>query len=536
MFKRLSIVGLLLTSLVGCAVGNSPTSVPAPAPTPAAQSQAGGGGNFILTLGDDPATIDPALVGDTTSGFIARLMFSGLVTLNNDLEAVPDLAETIDVSADGTVYTFKLRSNTRFADGTPLTAEDVRWSLERATDPSIGSIVSPTYLDDIAGVLEKVTGKASSLSGVKVVDDQTIEITLRQPSSLFLLKLTHPPAFVLDRRTVEGNSAWREKPNGSGPFTLDLWNHRRRMELVPNPYYYGSAPKLDRITYLIGAEGSNPLGLYEQGEIDVTAIGTYDLDRINDAADPLHAELRVTPQLQLSYIGLNVNQPPFDDPKVREAFYLLIDRVKLADVSYNGSVVAARGILPPGMPGAEPERLPEPRADIARAKQLISESSYGSVDKFPPIIGYSSGSGVGLLAQIAKDELGVTIEIRGQDQFGDYLAALERDNYHLYDLSWIADYPDPQNFLEVLFGSNGQYNRTNYSNSQFDQLIEQAKAEADADKRGALYRQAEEQLLSDFVVIPLMHSVDYSLVKSYVDGYTITALGELDLTGVSLKR
>lgn len=535
MDKRLSILGLLLLILVGCDLGSN-QATPVPAPTSVAQSQAGGGGNFILTLGDDPATIDPALVGDTTSGFIARLMFSGLVTLNNDLEAVPDIAETIDVSADGTVYTFKLRSNARFADGTPITAEDVRWSLERATDPSLGSIVSPTYLDDIAGVLEKVTGQANSLSGVNVIDDQTIAITLRQPSSLFLLKLTHPPAFVLDRRTVEGNSNWLEKPNGSGPFMLDLWNHRRRMELVPNPYYYGNSPKLDRITYLIGAEGSNPLGLYEQGEIDVTGIGSYDLDRINDEADPLHAELRITPQLQLSYIGLNVNQPPFDDPKVREAFYLLIDRVKLADVSYNGSVVAARGILPPGMPGAEPERLPEPNADIARAKQLISESSYGSVEKFPPIIGYSSGSGVGLLAQIAKDELGVTIEIRGQDQFGDYLAALGRDNYHLYDLSWIADYPDPQNFLEVLFGSKGQYNRTNYSNANFDQLIEQAKAEADAEKRGALYRQAEEQLLSDFVVIPLVHTVDYSLVKSYVDGYVITALGELDLTGVSLKR
>ncbi len=534
---RLRLFPLFLCLMLVVAACTTSTTTPTALPaTNATAPTIGGGGNLILTLGDDPATLDPALVGDVDSGLVVRHLFSGLVKLDNNLESVPDLAESIAVSADERTYTFKLRPGITFADGTAITAEDVRWSIERATDPATGPIVAPTYLDDIQGVNEKVSGAASSLSGLKVVDDQTLEITLREPSALFLLKLTHPPSFVVDRRAVARGGDWFEQPNGSGPFSIEQWDRRRRLELVPNLRYYGAAVKLDRITFLLGAEGSNSLGLYENDQIDQTEIGSYSLDRINDPSDPLNNELRITPQLSLNYVGFNTALAPFDDPKVREAFTLLIDRVRLAEVSYNGTVVAARGILPPGMPGAQPEDLPEPRADIARAKQLLAESSYGGAEGLPPMVGYTSGGGVGLLAQIAKDELGIEIEIRGQERFGDYLTALDSDPYNLYDLSWIADYPDPQNFLEVLFGSNGQYNRTNYSDPAIDDLISQAKAERDETRRGELYRQAEKRLLEAHIVVPLFHSVDYSLVKPYIAGLEVTPLGILDFTPVSLQR
>jgi ABC-type transport system substrate-binding protein len=523
----------LMVAISACTTNTTPTSSPA---TNSTVPTVGGGGNLILTLDDDPSSLDPALVSDVSSALVVRSLFSGLVRLDNSMEAVPDLAASIDVSADERTYTFKLRPDATFADGTPITADDVQWSIERATDPATGPIIASTYLDDIQGVNEKVSGAASSLSGLKVVDAQTVAITLREPSALFLLKLTHPPSYVVDRRAVARGGAWYEQANGSGPFTIDSWDRRRRMELVPNLHYYGTPVKLDRITFLIGAEGSNSLGLYETGKIDLTDIGSYSLDRINDPSDPLHTELRITPLLSLNYIGFNTALAPFDDPKVREAFSLLIDRVRLAEVSYNGTVVAARGILPPGMPGARPEDLPEPRADIARAKQLLAESSYGGAEGLPPIVGYTSGGGVGLLAQIAKDELGIEIEIRAQERFGDYLTSLDTDPYNLYDLSWIADYPDPQNFLEVLFGSNGQYNRTNYSDPAIDDLVAQAKAERDETKRGELYRQAEKRMLAAHIVVPLFHSTDYSLVKPYVDGLEITPLGILDFTTVSLRR
>nr|MBA3468181.1 peptide ABC transporter substrate-binding protein [Herpetosiphonaceae bacterium] len=198
-----------------CSTSTAPTAIPSSNST---EPTIGGGGNLILTLGDDPPSLDPALVSDVSSALVVRSLFSGLVRLDANLEAVPDLAESIEVSADERTYTFKLRSGISFADGTPITADDVRWSIERATDPATGPIVAPTYLDDIQGVNEKVSGAASSLSGFKVVDDQTIAITLREPSALFLLKLTHPPSFVVDRRAVARGDDWFERANGSGPF------------------------------------------------------------------------------------------------------------------------------------------------------------------------------------------------------------------------------------------------------------------------------------------------------------------------------
>ncbi len=535
-FRCLFVVVLCMPMLLACSSNQSPTPAPTGAPTSA--ETVGGGGNLFLTLGDDPDTLDPALIGDASSAFVARQLFSGLMRLNEQLEPVPDLAESVDLSADKRTYTFKLRADAQFADGTPITAEDVRWSLERATDPQLGAIVAATYLDDILGVTEKLSGSAAELAGLQVIDDRTLAITLREPSSLFLLKISNPPAFVIDRRAVEQGGQWFEHPNGSGPFMIDRWEHRQRLELVPNPRYAGQPAKLDRVTFLLGALGSNPLGLYENGEVDLAPIGAYSRDRISSPEDPLHAELRETPQLSLDYIAFNTQNPPFDDPKVREAFSLLIDRVRRAEVTFNGTVIPARGILPPGMPGADPAALPEPTADIARAKQLLAESSYGGTENLPPLVGYTSNGGVSLLAQIAHDELGVTIELRSHDQFGDYLQALttDTDQFHMYDLSWIADYPDPQNFLEVLFGQRGQYNYTGYRDAEFEQLLAQAKAETDEQRRGELYRQAEQRLLAAHVVVPLDHTIDFSVVKPYVQDLTITPQGLLDLAPVSLRR
>lgn len=529
--RIIAVIWLLMALLAACASDEIATPV-ADQPT----RVIGGGGNFILTLGDDPPTLDPALVGDVTSALVVRQIFSGLVKLDNNLGPIPDLAESWDISPDERTYTFHLRPGIAFADGTPITADDLLWSMERATDPATGPIIAPTYMDDIAGVLEKAAGQASSLSGVKVIDDQTIEITLREPSTLFLTKLTHPPSFAIDRRAAAGGADWFEQPNGSGPFKIDSWERRRRLELVPNERFYGEPAKLGRVTFLLGAEGANSLGLYEEGKIDYTEIGAYNLDRINDPADPLHGELRITPQMTLSYVAFNTALPPFDDPLVREAFVLLVDRVKLAEVSADNPSDMARGILPPGMPGAKPEDLPDPEDDIERARQLLADSTYGGADKLPPIIGYTQGAGVGTLAQIAKDELGVEIELRAQERFGDFLTVLNSDSFNLYDFGWVADYPDPQNFLEVLFGSAGQYNFTNYADPRLDELIAQAKAERDPARRGELYRQAEKLLLDAFVVLPMSHSTDYSLVKPYVEGLVITPLGILDLSTVSLRR
>lgn len=530
---------LILIVLFGAACGGPqqvavPTA-PAPALQPAPPETAGG--NLIMTLGArDPTTLDPALVGDTTSAFVVRQLFSGLVRLDTNLEVQPDLAASWEVSPDGTVYTFTLRPDARFADGTPITAEDVQYTLERATDPNLApALPAQTYLRDIVGVREKLAGNTDTISGLRVLDPQTIEITIDAPKSFFLAKLANPTSFIVDRRTVEASPRdWTSRPNGSGPFMIERWRNDDVLVLQRNPNFYRDPAQLDQITMLMGAAASNPLVLYEEGEIDLVEVPTYALPRFQDPDNPLHGDLVSVPQLSLFYIGMNVSIPPFDDPQVREAFTLLIDRTRLTDLTLRGSATPARGVLPPGMPGYNAD-LPPPAADIAAARQLIAASRYGSVANLPPIVAYGGGWTT-TLSEIAADELGLEIEVRAFETFGDYLAALEANEFALFSMGWIADYADPENFLDVLFRSGSGENHMLYANPEVDALLDAAATAESDTERWRLYREAEQRIIADAPIIPLYHDVGNYLIKPYVHGLEVTPMGILDLAPVELVR
>ncbi len=508
---------------------------PATTPTPARDIPEPGG-NLIMTLGlQDPPTLDPALVGDSTSAFVVLQLFSGLVRLDENLDIAPDLAEAWELSEDERTYTFTLRDNARFADGTPITSEDVRYSLERACDPDLASFLpARTYLGDIVGVRDKLDGTADEISGIDVIDSHTIALTIDQPRSYFLSKLVHPTSFVVDQHTVEdGGDRWTENPNTSGAFVIEQWTHDQTLILARNVNYHRDLARLDRVTFLMGAAASNPLVLYEQGKIDLTYVGGGVLARLQDPTNPLSQELVSEPQLSLFYIGMNVNIPPFDDPNVRQAFLLLIDRVRYAEVSNAGSVEPARGIIPPGMPGYN-EDLPEPVADIERARELINESKYGSVEDLPPIVAY--GDGVGLIRDVAEEELGLDIEVRDYETFGEFLTALKQGDLPMYGTGWIADYPDPENFVDLLFRSDSQENYSGYANPAVDELLDKAAVEEDEAQRWEYYQQAEALIMADAPVIPLYHQVEYLLVKPYVKGLHLTPMDIQDLSTVELVR
>ncbi len=533
-FRRFS--ALLILVLFAFTACNAPNPQPVPTPLPAPTLPVGAGGTLITTLGArDPTTLDPALVGDVTSALLVHQVFSGLVRLDNQLAVEPDLAERWEVSADGRTYTFHLRPTARFADGTPISTEDIRYSLERATDPRLArSLPARTYLGDIVGVREKIDGKAATISGVRVLDAMTLTLTIDAPKSYFLAKLAHPTGFVVDRRAVEsGGATWTEHPNGSGPFTLETWRHDTLLVLARNPNYYRDRAKLDQVRFLIGAAASNPLVLYEQGDLDVTSVSSVDLARVQDTSNPLAQELVRVPQLSLYYLGLNVTRPPFDDPQVREAFTLLIDRVKLATVTLNGGVQPAYGVLPPGMPGYDPNISPV-NADVTRAQALIAASRYGNPAALPPIVAY--GSWVGILKDVVKASLGITIEVRSYEQYGDYLKALSMGQIQIYGSGWVADYPDPENFLDVLFRTGSGENHAAYANPAVDTLLDQAAVATEDARRQTLYREAERQILADAPVVPLYHDVEYTLIKPYVRGLVVTPMGILDFATVELVR
>ena len=522
-------------------VTDTPTSTPEPATptstaepdTPTPEPTVAIVGNELRLYSQDPDTLDPALVQDATSHSFVGLLFGGLVALDSDLQVVPDLAERWDTDESGTVYTFTLRKNAKFHNGRPVTAEDVVYSLERACDPARGSVQrAQSYLDDIVGVMERTRGEARSISGLEAVDDYTIRITIDAPKPYFLSKLTYPTSFVVNKENVEDTSRkWTSHPIGTGPFMMSE-NAVNRMVLAAFDDYHRGRPKVDQVTFMYRGQSMNQ---YERGELDVIEVGSSAIDRVLDPNDPLHADLRIVLQLDVWYIGFNTTMPPFDDLHVRRALAYATNKKSIAEIAFNKMVVPAEGILPPGMPGYNPDLEGLPYDPDLAAEELM-ESTYGDASELPPIVLTVTGAGTGeMLAEMYNQVLGIEVVVEVVD-WSDFLRGLDAQQYQMYSLGWIGDYPDPQNFLDLLFHSQSAYNHGAYSNSELDALVEQARVEQDSERRLRRYQQAELLLVEDVPWIPLYHSGGYYLVKPEVKDLVITGQGTMNLHEVSVER
>jgi ABC-type transport system substrate-binding protein len=477
-----------------------------------------------------PDTLDPALLRDAESSFLARQIFRGLVKLDNDLIVQPDLAETIDVSADGLHYTFHLRNGITFHDGTPITANKVAASFNRASDPQLAggngtSLPAATYFSDIDGAAERLQGKAATISGIAATDESTLNITLRQPAASFLYKLTGAPSEVVDASTASG-ADWWHKANGSGPFEVSKVTSSR-IVLKGFDDFYAGAPSLETVTILFGSAASQPLNLYEAGSIDVTDVPFYSIDRVTSPSDPLNSELTTIPQLSTGYIVMNTTVEPFDDPAVRTAIVQAFDRSKVSHVMLEDRVTLADGLVPPGILGRQWPADPIPY-DLSAAHQTLTGAA--SYEIAPAFFG---GPVAVALTQVLQRDLGIEADAMSLEwsQFSQKLT--ERD-LPAFFLSWIADYPDPSNFLDTLFRTGSPDNYSNYSNPSVDDLLDKAAVERDPDTRAQLYLDAQQLIIDDAVLIPLYHDVAYTLIKPYVHGLTITPIGIISLEDVWL--
>ncbi len=474
-------------------------------------------------------SIDPAL-SRQGAGDLVGSIFSGLVKLDTDLQVVPDLAQGWEVSADRTVYTFTLRENARFHDGRAVTAHDIRYSWERALHPDTDSPVAETYLGDIVGAKALATGEADSLEGVKVLDDRTLQVTITDPYPFFLSKLTYPTSFVVDRGNVERGEDWTDAPNGTGAFKLKVWQKDQLLVLERNEDWYGGTPKLAHAVYRIFA--GSPIQMYERGEIDLTYIGVSNIDRARDPANALNEDLREGTELCTYYLGFNISQPTFDDPEFRQALTLALDMDKYLEVSLKGLSKRAAGFVPPGM-FAYNEALDPSPFDLETARQLLRESEYGGMENPPPV---KSFAGSGAIHWSWRELLGLEVESITVFEFSDFLERLDNEEFGVFTAGWCADYPDPQNFLHVLFHSESAENRFGYSNEQVDALLEEASVEADPDRRASLYQQAEQLILEDWVAVPLRHTSNNVLVRPYVKGFELTPIGVPQLHNISIER
>jgi oligopeptide transport system substrate-binding protein len=491
----------------------------------------------LSLVGDDPLTLDPALSADVASRDYIVQIFSGLVRLDDNLQPVADIAQSWDISPDGKTYTFHLRNDVKFQDGRQVKADDFKFSWERACDPATGSSTALTYLGDIVGVKDMLAGRAEAISGVKVIDDYTLQVTIDAPKSYFLSKMTYTTAFVVDRNNVKSGKDWWLTPNGTGPFKLKQYDKQEQLILERNDLYYGDKAKVKSVVFSI-LQGI-PMDLYETGKIDVVGVSLPYIERASDQSGPFAGQLTETPELSITYIGFNSAEPPFDDVNIRLAFSYAVDKDKLVSVAFKNMVQRADGILPPGMPGYN-NNLVGLGFDVSKAKDLIAESKYGSVANLPPITLTTSGEGgavSGYLEAIAyqwEQNLGVNVTIRAlQPERYTYYLKSELDQ--MFDFGWIADYPHPQDFLDILFHSGADYNYGGYSNPDIDALLDEASREQDFNASAALYQQAEQELVDDAATLPLFFGQDYVLVKPYVKGYEPNPLGFVMLNNVSVQ-
>lgn len=511
------LVLLVLLALIASGCGSSSTGTGGPS----AGSKAG----TLTMVGADPPTLDPALTQDATSAEYIVEIFSGLVALTPKMQVIPDLAERWDLSEDGKTYTFYLRKGAKFQDGKEIKAADFQYSLERATDPNTGSSVADTYLGDIVGARDKLDGKRKQLPGVKVVDDYTLQIVIDAPKVYFLAKLTYPTAFVLDKANVESGRNWTDRPNGSGPFRLKEWKKGERIVLARNENYYRGAPKLEEVRFLLA--GGSSMTMYENNEIDTTVVGLTDIERVLDKTSPLNKELVTTVRLGLFYVGFNNTKPPFDDANIRRAFNYATDKERLVSVVLKDIGKVVNGVIPPGMPGYN-ENVKGYPLDPAKAKESLVQSKYKTASALPPITFSVVGAGgtpspiATALQEMWKQNLGIEVEIQ-QVEWATYLGDLKSRKFQVFGgtSGWIADYPDPEDFHDVLFHSKSLDNNFAYSNPQVDAQLEKARVEKDVNTRIKMYHQIEEMILSDAPLVPLYSEVEYRLIKPRVKGFEV---------------
>jgi len=401
-----------------------------------------------------------------------------------------------------------------------VTAADVKYSWERACDPALKSPKASYFLADIVGAKDRLDGKATQISGVRVVDDYTLEVTIDAAKQYFLGELTQPVAFVVDKDNVAKGATWYEQPNGTGAFKLKSWEKDTLLVLERFDGFYLGAAKLKNLVFKLFA--GVPMTLYESGEIDMTGVGIDDQDKVLDTTNPLNKQLVTGTSATVYYVGFNVTRAPFDDPKVRQAFAMALDVPKIIDVSLKGRADRAAGYVPQGIPAYNSALVPV-SLDANQAKQLIAQSKYGGVDKLPAITLYTLYGATSVeeaAISMWQQNLGVQVKVEVISELATYMERLRRKEFQVFVSGWGADYIDPQNFLQVLFQTGSSENHFAYSNAAVDAALIAAAAEPDSTSRNQKYQDIEKAILADLPAVPLYRNLKtYQLLKPYVKGY-----------------
>jgi oligopeptide transport system substrate-binding protein len=503
----------------------------------------------------DFTTLDPALAQDNASINAIQMIFTGLVQLNDKLQVYPQLASSWDESQDGLTWTFHLRPHLAFSDGTELTSTDVAYSIDRALQPATQSMVAPIYLGLIKDADKLLAGKISTLIGDSILtpDPSTLVIKTKKRAAYFLAMLTSPCSYVVERSLIDkyGSDKWTDhlsEGGGAGPFKVAQYAHRQAITFVPDPHYYQAKPQLQKVTFAFYSSANEAYQAYQSGRVDMTGIPLSAYSSVNKRSDFFQV-----PQLWINYYTMNYLVKPFDNIHIRQAFALAVDKVALARNVWKGTVLPTNHIVPQGMPGYNPQ-LTGPdgarslQGDPARAQALLrqglQEEGWTSVAQLPAIT-LTYAANVPNLTQEVAALTGMwqkVLHITVKTDAVDYNTLLDKvtaatnnaQGLQFWGLAWIAEYPDPQDWLTRQFDSGSPNNNMNYgqntsSDAAQQQATQQALEAADTNPqeraRMQSYQQAEQQLVNDVAWLPVEQETATFLRSPSITGINDNGMG-----------
>jgi oligopeptide transport system substrate-binding protein len=477
----------------------------------------------------DPATLDPARFRDIYSLAVGQQLFDGLVQFDQTLSITPALAQFWVASRDGRTWTFTLRKGVKFHHGREVTADDVVYSFTRLLDPRVRSGSADLFMD-IQGAQEFREGRARQIPGLTVVDRYTVRVTLTEAPVPFVSILAVGQAKIVPRDLVEEQGdAFGSQPVGTGPFRFVRWERGKEIVLAANPDYFDGPPRLSRLVFRIfpGQGPDTVFSAFQAGGLEDSPVPVKDYRQI--IASPDYHYVR-RPIFALRHYGLNTRVKPLDDRRVRQALTYAIDREALVSEIWLGRNSLAKGILPPGTLGFNPQLRGLPY-DPAKARELLAQAGYPGGRGMPPLVIWSSARSEEIVREherIRKDlaAVGITAEFQYNTDWPSFSRAMQERKLPIFLRAWFADVPDPENFLAKLFYSGSPFNYMGYSNPALDALLEKARGEPDMARRVEIYRRAEEMIVEDAPVIPLSHLSYERLFQPYVKGVEVSGLGD----------
>jgi peptide/nickel transport system substrate-binding protein/oligopeptide transport system substrate-binding protein len=485
-------------------------------------------GTYRRPLGNDPSTLDPARISDIYSLSVTHQIFDGLVRFDQTLTISPALAQHWRSSRDGLTWTFTLKKGVKFHHGREVTADDVVYSLTRILDPRTRSGAADLFTG-IKGAQDVAAGRARTLAGVSALDRHTVQVALAEAPAPLVSVLAVGHAKIVPRDLVEQlGDAFGTQPVGTGPFKFVRWERGKEIVLAANPESFDGAPRLARLVYRIfpGEPSDLICQEFEQGHLEESPVPPHCRNKVGD---PRYRYVR-RPTFSVRFYGLNTRAKPLHDVRVRRAIAHAIDRETVLQEIFLGRHEPARGILPAGMPGYNPQ-LGAPGYSPARARELLKQAGFPDGRGLPVMAIWSAARSERIEREMAAVRrhlaaVGIPAEVQYETNWPVFSRRVAEGRFSMFVYAWHADVPDPDNFLFKLFHSQSPRNLTGYAHPQVDDLLFQARREHDVTRRIEIYRRAEQMIVDDVPVLPVWHYTYERLFQSYVRSIEVNGLGD----------